>query len=117
MCLKAFNESLHHRSFITEMLQRLEKTEGDRIELEPTKEVREKMKRMETTGRDWRDKVATKIHQKISEKGEMKCTDAWSEIWNACRKTVDDLGIILSGLEEFLARVLPVDQNKRKTNI
>lgn len=117
MCLKAFNESLHHRSFITEMLQRLEKTEGDRIELEPTKEVREKMKRMETTGRDWRDKVATKIHQKISEKGEMKCTDAWNEIWNACRKTVDDLGIILSGLEEFLARVLPVDQNKRKTNI
>lgn len=44
--------------------------------------------------------------------------DAWTEIWKACKKkTVEDLGTILSGLEEFRTRVLPVDQNKQKTKI
>lgn len=100
MCLKAFNESEHSRDleyprfFSTDMLP---------IIVRPR--------------RDWREWVATKIHQQISKKGEMECTDAWTEIWNACQKTVEDLGTILSGLEEFRTRVLPVDQNKRKTNI
>lgn len=104
MCLKAFNESrlrtgINSRLYFM-LMESFEITEGDW-----------------RYWRDWRKWVATKIHQKISRKGEMKCTDAWSEIWNACRKTVDDLGIILSGLEEFRTRVLPVDQNKRKTKI
>lgn len=96
MCLKAFNESEHSmdleypRSFSTKMLP---------IIVRPR--------------RDWREWVATKIHQQISKKGEMECTDAWTEIWNACKKTVEDLGTILSGLEEFRTRVLPVDQNKQ----
>lgn len=90
MCLEAFNE----RSIGPEMLPIFVRRRKDRVE--------------------W---VATKIHQKISKKGEMECTDAWTEIWNACKKTVEDLGTILSGLEEFRTRVLPVDQNKRKTKI
>lgn len=104
MCLKAFNESrlrtgINYRLYL-KLTESFEITEGDW-----------------RGWRDWRKWVATKIHQTISRKGEMKCTDAWSEIWNACRKTVDDLGIILSGLEEFRTRVLPFDQNKRKTKI
>lgn len=100
MCLEAFNESEHPwdltdpRSFSTEMVPKIERPR-----------------------RDWREWVATKIHQNISKKGEMECTDAWTEIWNACQKTVEDLGTILSGLEEFRTRVVPVDQNKRKTTI
>eukprot|EP00105_Crassostrea_gigas_P042271 XP_019926419.1 PREDICTED: uncharacterized protein LOC105337013 [Crassostrea gigas] len=96
MCLEAFNESEHPwdltdpRSFSTEMVPKIERPR-----------------------RDWREWVATKIHQNISKKGEMECTDAWTEIWNACQKTVEDLGTILSGLEEFRTRVVPVDQNKQ----
>lgn len=96
MCLNAFNESeqpwdlTDPRSFSSEMLPK-------------TMRLR----------RDWRVWVATKIHQKISKKGEMECTDAWTEIWNACQQTVEDLGTILSGLEEFRTRVVPVDQNKQ----
>lgn len=95
MCFQAFNESehpwdiKHPRSFSREMLPISESPE-----------------------RDWRLWVATKISQKFSKKGELECTDAWTEIWNACKKTVEDLGTILSGLEEFRTRVLPVDQNK-----
>lgn len=91
MCLEAFNESEHPWDLT-----------------DP---------RSFSTERDWREWVATKIHQNISKKGEMECTDAWTEIWNACQKTVEDLGTILSGLEEFRTRVVPVDQNKRKTTI
>lgn len=95
MCLEAFNESEHtwdledQRSFSPKKLPILLSHE-----------------------KDWREWVATKIHLKISKKGEMECTDAWTDIWNACKKTVEDLGTILSGLEEFRTRVLPVDQNK-----
>lgn len=100
MCLEAFNESEHpwdledQRSFSPKKLPILLSHE-----------------------KDWREWVATKIHLKISKKGEMECTDAWTDIWNACKKTVEDLGTILSGLEEFRTRVLPVDQNKGKTNV
>lgn len=31
----------------------------------------------------------------------MECIDVWIDIWNVCKKIVEDLGIILSGLEEF----------------
>lgn len=40
--------------------------------------------------------------------------DAWSEIQNACWKTVEDLKVVLDGLEEFQANELQVNQKKRK---
>lgn len=39
----------------------------------------------------------------------MKSIYVWSEIWKVCEKIVDDLGIILSGLEKFYIRVFLVD--------
>lgn len=98
MCLEAFNESEYPWDL----------TDPRSFSLVP---------KIERPRRDWREWVATKIHQNISKKGEIECTDAWTEIWNACQKTVEDLGTILSGLEEFRTRVVPVDQNKRKTTI
>lgn len=120
LCLKAFNESQHYfkhpynRSFRNSMFETFNisgKYWGGVLERNA---IFAHFTRLQRTERDWRKWVATKIYQKISKKGEMKCTDAWSEIWNVCEKTVGDLGIILSELEEFHTRVLPVDQNKRK---
>lgn len=51
--------------------------------------------------KDWREWVVIKIYLKILKKGEMECIDVWIDIWNVCKKIVEDLGIILSGLEEF----------------
>lgn len=38
----------------------------------------------------------------------------WNEIRKICRKTVDDLTNILRGLKDFLLKVQPEDQSKRK---
>lgn len=124
MCLKAFYKDQHRMHFkrygsrFTEMLEEFEKT-GNRmlVVYETEKILKTCMERKRRPKRDWRNWVAIKIQQKISKKGEIKCTDAWSAIWNVCQKTVDDLGIILSGLEEFHTRVLPVDHKKRKATI
>lgn len=116
LCLIAFNESQSYRyfkhdydTFHATVLERIRTTRvyGRGIE----KRLYTNWRRLES---DWREWVATKIHQKISKRGEMKSTYAWSEIWKVCEKTVDDLGIILSGVEKFYTRVLPVDPNKRK---
>lgn len=56
--------------------------------------------------------VAFRIHKKLSGKGDLISTDTWLSIWNICKKTVEDLGVILSGLEEFLAKVLPPNQDR-----
>lgn len=40
--------------------------------------------------------------------------DAWSEIQKSCWKTVEDLKVVLDGLEELQANELQVNQKKRK---
>lgn len=110
MCFKAFNESMHPLSSRYFWFRR--KMMRDNWGM---REDWENAMRLSRTRRGWRKWVVTKIHQKISKKEEMECTDAWREIWDVCRQTVQDLGSILSGLEEFRTRVLPVDQNKGKT--
>lgn len=120
LCLIAFSESQnclyfkhnYDRLDVSNMSERFWTTRGYWEGIE--EELYWKWRRLERPERDWREWVATKIHQKISKRGEMKSTYAWSEIWKVCEKTVDDLGIILSGLEKFHTRVLPVDQNKGK---
>lgn len=52
--------------------------------------------------------------QKLSVKGELMFTDVWDRIKDDCRKTVEDLKVIISGLEDFGTKVLQVNQNKRK---
>lgn len=124
MCLKAFHESQHRMHFkpygfrFTGMLQNFE-IDGSLVLAthEPEEMLRTCIGLNRRPKRDWREWVAIKIHQKISKKGEIKCTDARSAIWKVCQKTVDDLMIILSGLEEFHTRVLPVDHKKRKATI
>lgn len=61
--------------------------------------------------------MADEIGRNIMRKGEPICHDAWVDIKNFCQKTVQDLNVILSELEEFQTCVLPVDQNKRKYSI
>lgn len=121
MCLKAFYEiqdGMHFKRYesrFTGMLNKFKITEDLDLAIFETKRILRTC--MGRPKRDWRKWIAIKIHQKFSQKGEIKCTDARSAIWNVCQKTVDDLGIILSGLEEFHTRVLPVDHKKRKATI
>lgn len=64
--------------------------------------------------REWRQKVAEAIYKKISENERSHNVDKLEGVMKMCRKTVKDLRVILSELEEFKAKLLPVDQNKRK---
>lgn len=50
----------------------------------------------------------------MSSSGELESVDALMEIKTICRRTVNDLYIILCGLEEFLFDLQLEDQNKRK---
>lgn len=67
--------------------------------------------------RNWGQCVADFIYKKIFGRGELVCADAWGEISTICRKTIEDLNIILMKLEEFQTNILSVDQNKRKNSI
>lgn len=84
MCLKAFNESLFDPYDLCDIEQK----------------------------RNWDEWIAYKINRKLSGKGDFITTDAWHSIWNICRKTVEDLRVILSKVEEFRSKVIPPDQDK-----
>lgn len=58
--------------------------------------------------------AADAIFQKISNNEQIEYVDTLAEIRKMCRKTVEDLRVILSELEEFQTKLLLVDQNKRK---
>lgn len=108
LCSTAFDESHYPRYFVFRETKRKLINETGWREFDKLQEIEHGV---------WKDLVSKEILLKISKKGDMKCTEAWSEIWKACRKTVEDLGIILRGLKEFRTRVLPSDQNKRKMKI
>lgn len=60
--------------------------------------------------------VSLSIQTQLSEE-YLTGADAWDEIQNVCRKTVEDFKIILSTLEDFQTNELCVDQKKRKPTI
>lgn len=64
--------------------------------------------------REWGDLVAQFIHEKLYANREPEIADVLKEVKKICRKTVDDLNNILRGLEDFLLKVQPEDQSKRK---
>lgn len=61
----------------------------------------------------WSSWVSLSIQKQISEEN-LTSADAWDEIQNVCRKTVEDFKIILSTLDDFRTNELYVDQKKRK---
>lgn len=61
----------------------------------------------------WSSWVSFSIQKQISDEN-LTGADAWDEIQNICRKTVEDLKIILNTLEDFQTNELHVDQKKRK---
>lgn len=61
----------------------------------------------------WPSLVSSSIQEQLSEEN-LTGADAWDEIQNICRKTVEDLKKILSKLEDFQTNELQVDQKKRK---
>lgn len=61
--------------------------------------------------RNWSSEIAEFIQPKLSNK-TLKGADAWSEIKSTCCKTVEDLKIILNGLDKFQANELQIDQKK-----
>lgn len=63
--------------------------------------------------RIWSSEVADLIQSKLSN-NELNGADAWSEVKSACCKTVEDLKVILDGLEKFQAIDLQIDQKQRK---
>lgn len=66
---------------------------------------------MNVNFRNWSSEIADSIQSKLSSK-TLKGADAWSEIKSACCKTVEDLKIILNGLDKFQANELQIDQTK-----
>lgn len=67
--------------------------------------------------RDWRRLVAVEIKNRVLRKKESISADAWVQIYDICRKTVQDLNFILIELEQFRTCMLPADQNKRKSSL
>lgn len=65
--------------------------------------------------RDWRRLVAFEIINRVLRKTESISADAWVQIYDICRKTVEDLNFILIELEQFRTYVFPADQKKRKS--
>lgn len=61
--------------------------------------------------RNWSSEIAEFIQLKLSNE-TLKGADAWSEIKSTCCKTVEDLKIILNGLDKFQANELQIDQKK-----
>lgn len=61
--------------------------------------------------RNWSSEIAEFIQPKLSNE-TLKGADAWSEIKSTCCKTVEDLKIILNGLDKFQANELQIDQQK-----
>lgn len=66
---------------------------------------------MNVNFRNWSSEIADSIQSKLSNK-TLKGADAWSEIKSACCETVEDLKIILNGLDKFQANKLQIDQKK-----
>lgn len=64
--------------------------------------------------REWGDLIAQLIHEKLYVNRESEIADVLKEIKRICQKTEDDLTNILRGLEDFLLKVQPEDQSKRK---
>lgn len=50
--------------------------------------------------------------QKICRLEEPVCVDTLKKVTIICRKTVEDLSVILNYLEEYQTKVLPGDQSK-----
>lgn len=67
--------------------------------------------------RDWRRWVAEEIQRNMRTKEEPKGTDPWVKINKICRRTVEDLHSILTELEKYQTKVLPIANDRRKNLI
>lgn len=63
---------------------------------------------------DWRRYVADEIQKRICRLGEPVFVDTLDKITNICRKTVEDLSLILNELEDYQDKVHPEDQSISK---
>lgn len=64
--------------------------------------------------RDLGTLIADEIHKRMSKTNPMLDDAVIIDIHAICRKTVEDLKVVLGELEEFQQKVVPISQNKRK---
>lgn len=67
--------------------------------------------------RDLGTLIADEIHKRMSKTNPMIDDAVINAIYEICRKTVEDLKVILGELEEFQQKVVPISQNRRKNTV
>lgn len=67
--------------------------------------------------RDLGTLIADEIHKRMSKTNPMLDDAVLIGIHEICRKTVEDLKVVLGELEEFQQKVVPISQNKRKNTV
>lgn len=67
--------------------------------------------------RDLGTLIADEIHKRMSKTNPMLDDAVIIDIHEICRKTVEDLKVVLGELEEFQQKVVPISQNKRKNTV